>query len=89
MGIPHPDYLLPMLTATQMRDWEIYSIAEPFGQPRADIMAGVIAAATVNIWRGKGEEAIQPCEMIGEAKPEPTREEMAAGLNGFMNTMGR
>lgn len=74
-----------MLTATQMHDWEVYSLAEPFGQPRADIMAGVIAAASANVWLSS-ENAVTPAEMIGEEKPAVTREEMEAGLSGFMNS---
>jgi hypothetical protein len=69
-----------------MRDWEIYSLAEPFGQPRADIMAGVIAAAVANVWLSEAN-AVSPHEMIGEEKPEPTEQEMKAGITAFLSIM--
>ncbi len=88
MGIPHPDYLLPMLTATQMHDWEIYSIAEPFGQPRSDYMAGVIAAANGNLWMSKDTSPMQPQDYIpGQEAPEPTAEEIMSATKAFVSGM--
>lgn len=36
LGLPHPDYLLPHLTASQLVDWWVLSQIEPWGETRAD-----------------------------------------------------
>ncbi len=45
-GFPHPDYLLPYLSARQFLDWWIYfKRAGRPGIDRNDILFGIIAAA--------------------------------------------
>lgn len=39
MGYPHPDFLLPLLSARQLREWQWYNQVEPFGQPEHDLQA--------------------------------------------------
>ena len=85
---PHPDYLLPLLTSKQYDDWEIYDTIEPFGQRRSDRMAGEIAAANANLWRGEGSPAASPFDyMPGYYEPQATEEDIQAGTLGFVHNM--
>jgi hypothetical protein len=76
-----------MLTASQMYDWEIYSIAEPFGQPRSDYMAGTMAASNANLWI---KEKVHPEDFIpGQNAPEATEEEIVNASKAFAASMRR
>lgn len=42
--MPHPDYLLQVLTASQLREWEVFDRIEPVGEHRQDIRIGIICS---------------------------------------------
>lgn len=39
LGLPHPDYLLGLLSWQQVEDWRQYYEQEPWGEDRADLRA--------------------------------------------------
>lgn len=57
MGEPFPDRLAASMTMRQLREWMAYYEVEPWGEDRADLRAGIIAATTANVWRGRGPAA--------------------------------
>ena len=64
--------------AREMIDWMAYWNMNPWGEDRADLRAGIIAATTANVWAGKGRQA-KPSDYMpkfgqddNEAKQEPS-----------------
>lgn len=42
------------MTISQLRGWLAYYECEPWGEERADLRAGIVAATVGNVHRGKG-----------------------------------
>ena len=49
--------MLGELTAEQFAEWAEYATLEPWGEVRADLRAGIVAAVTANVWRSKSTPA--------------------------------
>ena len=43
------------ISSREFAEWQAYDQVDPFGEWRSDFRAGVIASATVNLWRRRGE----------------------------------
>lgn len=50
--------MLRSMTMQQLEEWATYSSIEPFGEERADLRAGVIAAMIANVNRGKKSDKV-------------------------------
>lgn len=57
--------------AREYADWLAYYAAEPFGEDRADLRAGIIASTIANVNRGKGDKPYKPRDFMPFAPPEP------------------
>ena len=67
--------LLERLDAQELAEWTAYADLEPWGEERADLRSGIHAAATVNLWRGKGQRPAQASDFMpkfGPAEPSQT-----------------
>jgi len=70
LGVPHPDYLLKFLTASQLEEWVLFDRLEPIGQERNDIMLGMVCANLTNIYntytakKGTKPELVSPIDFI-------------------------
>jgi hypothetical protein len=54
------------------RGWIEYAKVEPFGEERADLRAGIIAATVANCMaRGKGKPAFRPSQFMPKFNAEP------------------
>ena len=58
------------LSSHELVEWEIYSQHEPFGEERADLRAGIIAAVIANTNRGKDQKAFSPTDFMPYNKSE-------------------
>ena len=66
--------LLSRIDSHELSEWIAYQGIEPFGEERADLRSGIIAAVTANAWRGKGDKAMSPQDFMPfYEKPEPVR----------------
>lgn len=90
LGYPHPDYLLPLLSGSQLQDWMDYAAREPFGSARADQRAGVLAALIANVNRDSKRkpepftiEDFFPSEPPREETPEEATERLEAQLKAW------
>lgn len=88
LGWPHPDYLLLYLSAPQLQEWVAYYELEPFGEERADLRAGIIAATSANVWRKKGRPALKPRDFMPHFdrhpdEPRQSQAEMKAAVDMF------
>ena len=75
LGLPNPDAMLAHLPQRIYREWQEFAILEPFGEERADLRAGIVAATVANCMaRGKGRSAFKPRDFMPrfeEARREP------------------
>lgn len=79
LGIPHPRILSEQLTSREITDWIAYEMVEPFGEYRADLRAGIVAATVANVHRPKGRRAFKPEEFMpnfGERKQQQSVADM-------------
>jgi len=51
-------------------EWQVYDTLAPFGDERADLRAGVVAATMANAWRGKNQRAFAPADFLLRFEPE-------------------
>lgn len=49
--------MLQKMSSAELTDWLAYWRLDPFGEERADLRAGIVAATTANVWAGKGKRA--------------------------------
>lgn len=77
--------LLRELTSKQFSEWLVWYSIEPFGDQRADLRAGIIAATMSNRWRGKHEQPSEPIDFMPfHRRHKQTPDEMKALLRGVL-----
>ncbi len=61
------------ISSEELTEWQAYYEVEPFGQVRGDLQAGIVASTIVNLFREKGNKAVQPHDYILKigASPSP------------------
>ena len=57
LGYPHPDYLLPYLSASQLNDWLAFHNQHNLSIDRTDVFDSTLLAMTFNINRGEHRPA--------------------------------
>ena len=76
------------MSAAEFRAWMAYYEIEPFGEERADLRAGILAATLVNINRRKGRKAVTAHELMPyltkAAEPKEPAGRMAALMRAIM-----
>ena len=55
LGLPHPDYLYPLLTARQLLDWQRFDAQHGLGIDREDVQWGMLLSMFFNVNRSGGE----------------------------------
>jgi hypothetical protein len=48
------------VTAREFAEWQAFYRLDPFGEYRADYRMGLLIAATLNLWKDKGDEPARP-----------------------------
>lgn len=62
--------MMERMPASEFVEWMVLEQIEPFGDRRADILAGIIAATVANVNRVKGQKPMAPEDfMIKWEKP--------------------
>lgn len=70
--------------------WQLYAELEPFGPPRDDLRAGVVASAAVSPWVKKGDKVTPATffpELAGKRGRGQTPEEQALAAQGWAMAM--
>lgn len=52
------------VSAPELSEWIAYDHIEPFGERRADLRAGIVAAVTANAFRGKDSKPFQASDFM-------------------------
>lgn len=55
--------------------WQAYSLLEPFGEERADLRAGIVAATLANVNRGRQTPPYRPRDFMPTFRPRPREPE--------------
>jgi len=66
--------LLSRISSRELSEWMAYYELEPFGEERADLRAGIIAATIANVNRSKKQRAFQPAQFMPKFGGEPEKE---------------
>ena len=87
LGFPHPDYLLPYLSAGQLLDWQRY--AEQYGVSiaRDDIHWGMLLSMFFNANRGEGSQPKPATDFMPYYEPveqEEEPEQFAQQIQGLL-----
>lgn len=74
--------MLARMTAGQLTEWQAFFELEPFGDGRADLRAGVVAAAVANFAFGRAKDAkgFKPSDFFENLRP-PTKVMTGADLS--------
>lgn len=56
--------MLEAVPARTLDDWKRFFELEPFGEERADLRAGIVAAAVANCFRPRGARALRPQDFM-------------------------
>lgn len=78
LHVPHPDYLLQMLTSRQFAEWLAFFGMMPFGQEYSDYVVASVGAALWNQQRGKNVEPIRPSDLL--PRPPQDTDEIKTAL---------
>lgn len=66
--------MLAQMPARLFAEWQAYFQVEPWGEERADLRAGIVAATVANPWRKEGSEPFKPEDFMpkfGRQEEEP------------------
>ena len=69
------DAMLSEISSHTLSEWMAYDRLEPWGEERADLRAGIIAATIANSMRGKKGKPFKPADFMPKFEMED--EEMA------------
>lgn len=56
--------LLARISSLELSEWMAFYSIEPFGTERDNLHAGVVASATVNLWRDSDDEPARPQDFL-------------------------
>lgn len=64
LGVPHPDYLLEILSPWQLDDWATYYGEEPWGHDAQNNRAALIAATVANFAGKVSKKQFKPSDFL-------------------------
>ena len=73
------------MSAEELEEWRAFYQIEPWGETRADLRAGSIAAPLLNAWTKKGSRRAKPSDWIMRFEPKEPQDpdQMRTLLAGF------
>jgi len=81
LGLPHPDYLFPLLTAKQWLDWQQFDAEHGLGIDREDIQWGMLMSMFYNVNRSGGAFKTAEDFMPYRTPEEQSDEDFLASLH--------
>lgn len=90
LGQLHPEHLLQSLTSRQFAEWMAFYSIDPFGDQRADLRAGIVAATMSNRWRGKNENPASASDFMPfRGQSQQTPDEIKRALHSILKQVSR
>jgi hypothetical protein len=87
LGRVDVDAMLAEVPLALMYEWMEYASRKPFGEERADLRSGIIAATIANANRGKGGKRFKPSDFMpkfGRRARRQTPEQIGQVMEAFM-----
>lgn len=79
--------LLARISSLELSEWAAYYGIEPWGAERDNLHAGIVASATVNLWRSDSDNPVRPQDYILHfGEPEEVQARPAEDLYEMMHT---
>ena len=78
--------MLNEMSGEQLSEWLAYARIEPWGEERADLRAGIVAATTANCHRSSRTKAFKPDDFMpkfGKAEEKQSDAEVMTALKMF------
>lgn len=76
------------MSGAEFFDWMLYESIEPFGDRRADVQAGTIAAMILNVNRSKNSDKVWTYQDFFQWEPEPPKAQQTVEEQaGFMRQL--
>lgn len=66
LGNPYPEEMLEAMHPVTFRRWREFSAIDPFGEERADLRMGILAAHLGNLLKGRKGRDFKPIDFIPE-----------------------
>jgi hypothetical protein len=85
---PHPDYLLPLLTASQLAEWRAVDAIEPLGNQQTNILLAEVASFLYSRYRdpAKRPEPYSVYDfMHNMERPQQTPEEVSSQIAKYFS----
>lgn len=78
--------LLGRISSRELSEWQAYFETDPFGEERADLRAGIIAAIIANIYRKKGAKPFKPSDFMPKYRKQGPEDHLKIieGINALM-----
>lgn len=70
------------ISDAELQEWMVFYRLEPFGEERADLRAGIVAATIANANRGKRRQAFKPTDFMPYAKLKAERQRWKGAPKG-------
>jgi len=84
--------MLRAMSARELDEWAAYYAVEPWGEERADLRTGILAALQANLWRKSGTPAVKPADFmpdfLGREAEEQSPEDQMAMMRLAAQRMG-
>ena len=80
LGVWDVDGMMRAMPSRLLSEWMAYWAIEPFGEEREDYRAAMIVAATYNVWRKRGQAAIDPMDVMPRFDAETDKPEHVVDL---------
>ena len=58
------------MSSSEFSEWMAFGGLHPFGDGRADLRMGILAATMVNLWRGKDDQPAKPEDFMPQFEEE-------------------
>lgn len=75
--------LLARISSRELSEWMAYYSVEPWGAERDNLHAGIVASATINVWRGEKDEPVNAQDFMlqfGEDEKQPVSADELYGM---------
>jgi len=84
--------MLASMQSREFTEWMAYFKLEPFGEERADLRAGIIASATVNMQMDPQKSTpTKPQDFMPKFEPDPlpSKEDIAASWDTYLSALAK
>jgi hypothetical protein len=76
------------MPSAEFTEWKAYAALEPFGEARADLRSGIVAATLANIHRAKKTKAFKPHDFMPFQEEDSLPQDEGDAIEALFVDMG-